>query len=103
MRQKLKKLANGFADRGAARLACHQKGDATSFQMRGKSLHLGRFPASLRPFKRDEWQPRHYIDCEIKRDACRTMSVAQPSWLWGRRVSRLPKSETTGETLTVLT
>src|SRR5262249_4254635 len=72
VRRKLEKLANRFADRCAARFAGNQIRNPRPLKTLSEPLYLRRFSTTFRSFKRDEWQPRHDVDSEIKQLNCRT-------------------------------
>src|SRR5947208_16912032 len=76
MGRKLKQCANCFTDRCPTWLARNKKRNLQFLQPRREPLYLCGFSAPFRSLKRDEWQPRHDVDCEIKRFACRTVSIA---------------------------
>src|SRR5262249_16467875 len=89
MRSKLEQLADSFADSGSAGFAGHQISHTGTLQSRGQSLHLRRFAAPLRSFKRDKWQPAHDADCEIKKRNCRMRAPTEASEFAGRNIAGL--------------
>ena len=61
--RKLQKLADRLANRRTARLSRQEKLNSHFLKPDRESLDLRRFSASLRAFKRNEWQSRHDVTC----------------------------------------